>query len=127
MCVLPATTPKDKIPIISGLIELVGIGVTGWFIWRYMLFGPDRCGRPSRLLTWQSPGCTVKHGLFSQPSCCSMWGMHGRLVNHCSAHERTRTHSRSCCDAVYPIMPHRCCREELVSNIKSFIKKVYGA
>jgi len=49
----------DKIPIISDLIELIGIGVTGWFVWRYLLFGPDR--------------------------------------------------------------------EELVSNIKSFVKKVYGA
>jgi hypothetical protein len=49
----------DKIPIISDLIELIGIGVTGWFVWRYLLFGPDR--------------------------------------------------------------------EELVSNLKSFVKKVYGA
>lgn len=32
----------DKIPIISDLIELIGIGVTGWFVWRYLLFGPDR-------------------------------------------------------------------------------------
>jgi len=32
----------DKIPIVSDLIELVGIGVTGWFIWRFLLFGPDR-------------------------------------------------------------------------------------
>jgi len=32
----------DKIPIVSDLIELVGIGVTGWFVWRFLLFGPDR-------------------------------------------------------------------------------------
>jgi hypothetical protein len=32
----------DKIPIIGDLIELIGIGVTGWFVWRYLLFGPDR-------------------------------------------------------------------------------------
>eukprot|EP00878_Enallax_costatus_P001021 GHUV01001155.1.p1 GENE.GHUV01001155.1~~GHUV01001155.1.p1 ORF type:complete len:173 (+),score=31.87 GHUV01001155.1:67-519(+) len=32
----------DKIPIISDLIELIGIGVTGWFTYRYLVFGPDR-------------------------------------------------------------------------------------
>lgn len=37
------TQKQDKIPIISDLIELVGIGVSGWFIWRFLLFGPDRC------------------------------------------------------------------------------------
>eukprot|EP00882_Tetradesmus_deserticola_P006760 GHRQ01007116.1.p1 GENE.GHRQ01007116.1~~GHRQ01007116.1.p1 ORF type:complete len:149 (+),score=63.37 GHRQ01007116.1:349-795(+) len=32
----------DKIPIISDLIELVGVVVTGWFTYRYLVFGPDR-------------------------------------------------------------------------------------
>jgi hypothetical protein len=32
----------DKIPIINNLIELVGIVVTGWFTYRYLVFGPDR-------------------------------------------------------------------------------------
>lgn len=32
----------ERIPIVSGVIELVGLGVTGWFIYRYLLFGPDR-------------------------------------------------------------------------------------
>lgn len=36
------TTPQDRIPIISDFIKLVGIGVTGWFTWRYLVFGPDR-------------------------------------------------------------------------------------
>ena len=32
----------DKLPIIGGLLELVGLLVTGWFIYRYLVFGPDR-------------------------------------------------------------------------------------
>lgn len=32
----------DKIPIVSGVIELVGIVVTGAFTYRYLVFGPDR-------------------------------------------------------------------------------------
>ncbi|KAF6262645.1 CAAD domains of cyanobacterial aminoacyl-tRNA synthetase-domain-containing protein [Scenedesmus sp. NREL 46B-D3] len=32
----------DRIPIVSDLIELVGIVVTGWFTYRYLVFGPDR-------------------------------------------------------------------------------------
>jgi hypothetical protein len=27
---------------VSDLIELVGIGVTGWFTYRYLTVGPDR-------------------------------------------------------------------------------------
>eukprot|EP00245_Coleochaete_scutata_P006848 TRINITY_DN21652_c0_g1_i1.p1 TRINITY_DN21652_c0_g1~~TRINITY_DN21652_c0_g1_i1.p1 ORF type:complete len:169 (+),score=37.37 TRINITY_DN21652_c0_g1_i1:136-642(+) len=32
----------DKLPIIPGLFELVGIVFTGWFVYRYLLFKPDR-------------------------------------------------------------------------------------
>ncbi|GBF97316.1 hypothetical protein Rsub_10007 [Raphidocelis subcapitata] len=32
----------DKIPVVSSLIELVGISVTGWFTYRYLTVGPDR-------------------------------------------------------------------------------------
>lgn len=32
----------DRIPIVSNIIELIGIGVTGWFTYRYLVFGPDR-------------------------------------------------------------------------------------
>jgi len=32
----------DRIPVVSDLIELVGVGVTGWFTYRYLVFGPDR-------------------------------------------------------------------------------------
>jgi len=32
----------DRIPIVSDLIELVGIGVSAWFIYRFLIFGPDR-------------------------------------------------------------------------------------
>merc|ERR1719231_2162874 len=32
----------EKLPIFSGLFELVGIGYTGYFVYRYLLFKPDR-------------------------------------------------------------------------------------
>ncbi|KAG6546405.1 hypothetical protein Mapa_011951 [Marchantia paleacea] len=32
----------DKLPILPGLFELVGILVTGWFTYRYLIFKPDR-------------------------------------------------------------------------------------
>ncbi|KAK9903238.1 hypothetical protein WJX75_000526 [Coccomyxa subellipsoidea] len=32
----------DKLPVIGGLLELVGLLVTGWFAYRYLIFGPDR-------------------------------------------------------------------------------------
>ncbi len=33
----------DRLPIIGGLLEFVGLLVTGWFAYRYLIFGPDRC------------------------------------------------------------------------------------
>lgn len=30
----------DNIPVISGVLELVGIFVTSWFVYRYLVFGP---------------------------------------------------------------------------------------
>ena len=32
----------DRLPIIGGLLEVVGLIVTGWFVYRYLLFEPDR-------------------------------------------------------------------------------------
>lgn len=32
----------DHIPLVNGFFELVGLGATGWFIYRYLLQGPDR-------------------------------------------------------------------------------------
>lgn len=32
----------DRVPIISGLMRLVGLIVTGWFTYRYLAFKPDR-------------------------------------------------------------------------------------
>ena len=32
----------DKLPVIGDLFELIGLLVTGWFVYRYLLFGPDR-------------------------------------------------------------------------------------
>ena len=32
----------NKLPLIGGLLEVVGLIVTGWFGYRYLVFGPDR-------------------------------------------------------------------------------------
>lgn len=32
----------DKLPLLPGLFELVGILVSGWFTYRYIIFKPDR-------------------------------------------------------------------------------------
>ncbi|CAM0905760.1 unnamed protein product [Alopecurus aequalis] len=32
----------DKLPILPGVLELVGIGYTGWFTYRNLIFQPDR-------------------------------------------------------------------------------------
>jgi hypothetical protein len=32
----------DRVPLISGLMRLVGLIVTGWFTYRYLAFKPDR-------------------------------------------------------------------------------------
>ena len=32
----------DRLPVIGGLLELVGLVVTSWFVYRYLVFGPDR-------------------------------------------------------------------------------------
>eukprot|EP00884_Botryococcus_braunii_P011794 jgi/Botrbrau1/20615/Bobra.113_1s0041.1 len=32
----------DRLPLISNFLELVGLIVTAWFTYRYLIFGPDR-------------------------------------------------------------------------------------
>jgi len=32
----------DRLPIVPRLMEVVGIGYSGWFAYRYLLFKPDR-------------------------------------------------------------------------------------
>mmetsp|Transcript_16984 Transcript_16984/g.40521 ORF Transcript_16984/g.40521 Transcript_16984/m.40521 type:complete len:150 (-) Transcript_16984:57-506(-) len=32
----------DSLPVIGDLFELIGLFVTGWFVYRYLIFGPDR-------------------------------------------------------------------------------------
>ena len=36
----------NKLPLIGGLLEGVGLVVTSWFVYRNLIFGPDRCARP---------------------------------------------------------------------------------
>ncbi len=33
----------NRLPLINGLLEGVGLVVTGWFVYRNLIFGPDRC------------------------------------------------------------------------------------
>lgn len=35
----------DKIPVVSGLFELIGIFVSSWFVYRYLVFGPGTISR----------------------------------------------------------------------------------
>ncbi|KAG8092394.1 hypothetical protein GUJ93_ZPchr0012g21855 [Zizania palustris] len=37
-----AVSAIDRLPVIPGLMEAVGIGYTGWFAYRNLLFKPDR-------------------------------------------------------------------------------------
>ncbi|KAK9835379.1 hypothetical protein WJX81_005912 [Elliptochloris bilobata] len=32
----------NRIPLVSTFLEIVGLGVSGWFIYRYLVFKPDR-------------------------------------------------------------------------------------
>ncbi|KAH7692618.1 Cyanobacterial aminoacyl-tRNA synthetase CAAD domain-containing protein [Dioscorea alata] len=32
----------DRLPLLPGIFELVGIGYTGWFVYRNLIFKPDR-------------------------------------------------------------------------------------
>ncbi|CAL5062872.1 unnamed protein product [Urochloa decumbens] len=32
----------DKLPLVPGVLEIVGIGYTGWFTYRNLIFQPDR-------------------------------------------------------------------------------------
>ena len=36
----------NRIPLVSTFLEIVGLGVTGWGVYRYLLFRPDRCAPP---------------------------------------------------------------------------------
>ncbi|MFS7889537.1 putative cyanobacterial aminoacyl-tRNA synthetase, CAAD domain, protein CURVATURE THYLAKOID 1 [Helianthus anomalus] len=32
----------DRLPLVPGVLELVGIGYTGWFAYKNLVFKPDR-------------------------------------------------------------------------------------
>lgn len=32
----------DRLPLIPGILEIVGIGYTGWFVYKNIVFKPDR-------------------------------------------------------------------------------------
>ncbi|KAM3385697.1 hypothetical protein ACQJBY_009452 [Aegilops geniculata] len=40
----------DKLPIFPGVLELVGIGYTGWFTYRNLIFQPDRSVHPVHVI-----------------------------------------------------------------------------
>lgn len=39
----------DSLPVVGDFFELVGLLVTGWFVYRYLLFGPDRAELKSKI------------------------------------------------------------------------------
>ncbi|CAH8267575.1 unnamed protein product [Arabidopsis lyrata] len=43
----------DRLPLVPGVLELVGIGYTGWFTYKNLVFKPDReaCFKRSRTHT----------------------------------------------------------------------------
>ncbi|TVU39373.1 hypothetical protein EJB05_12787 [Eragrostis curvula] len=41
----------DKLPILPGVLEIVGIGYTGWFTYRNLVFQPDREALFSKIKT----------------------------------------------------------------------------
>ena len=38
----------DQLPVVPQLFELIGIAFSAWFVYRYLLFKPDRCVRAWR-------------------------------------------------------------------------------
>ena len=44
----------DSVPIVSNLLELVGLGATGWFGYRNLVFGPDRDALKAKIEAWWS-------------------------------------------------------------------------
>ena len=62
----------DRLPIIGGLLEVVGLIVTGWFVYRYLLFEPDRCDHQQ---IHQSDGaCQVTSAKLSSAEACRSLG-----------------------------------------------------
>ncbi|CAN6294467.1 unnamed protein product [Urochloa humidicola] len=39
----------DRLPVVPGLMELVGIGYSGWFTYRNLIFKPDRSRSSTRM------------------------------------------------------------------------------
>lgn len=58
----------DKLPLVGGLLELVGLVVTGWFAYRYLIFGPDRSTSLPLLLCFL-PAFIV--AISPLPACCA--------------------------------------------------------
>ena len=44
----------DSVPLFSNLLELVGLGASGWFVYRNLVFGPDREILKSKIGAWWS-------------------------------------------------------------------------
>jgi CAAD domains of cyanobacterial aminoacyl-tRNA synthetase len=52
----------DNIPVVSGVLELVGVFVTSWFVYRYLVFGPGMCLCHSTLSSDCSASGQWQHG-----------------------------------------------------------------
>ena len=44
----------DSVPVVSNLLELVGLGASGWFAYRNLVFGPDRDALKAKIEAWWS-------------------------------------------------------------------------
>ena len=44
----------DSVPVFSNLLELVGLGASGWFAYRNLVFGPDRDALKAKIEAWWS-------------------------------------------------------------------------
>lgn len=64
----------NRLPLIGGLLEGVGLVVTSWFVYRNLIFGPDRCAIPLSVrssLAWAAK-CTGQMQPSAQGRCSQL-------------------------------------------------------
>jgi hypothetical protein len=49
----------EALPLVPTLFELIGIAFSAWFVYRYLLFKPDRCARETRARRWAAHALVV--------------------------------------------------------------------
>lgn len=103
----------DELPIISNLLEVVGLFVTSWFTYRYLAFKSDRCACIS---FW-----TFAPHLERFVSLLDGWQTgHGVAASGGGCLKQASVHASNPLTLVLRLL----CREELKSNIDDFIKRI---